>query len=281
MNPLNPIDEEPLRPPGGEPGEDDRARPGLEAGDEVEELGENEAEDEGAGEDGEEAAELADWKSRLRDRFEAWLEDIDQIPALEAGENAAPPEPDLYAFHEALAALNAECRRANRRTAETLSQWGGALDQFRQDLGQLRQQAAPPPAEPRGLPRNYCLTLVEIRDRLERLARAFGQPPKKSWWSDNDPWEKAWGSQRQAFGIVLSHFNELLLKEGVTPFDTQGKAFDPAIMTAVAAETNPSQPHQTVLEVLAAGYLRHGELLRPAQVKIALNPSQPPSPQKP
>lgn len=273
MNPLNPIDEEPLRPPGGEPGEDGRAHPGLEAGDEVEELGEDEAGDE----DGGEAAGLADWKSRLRDRFEDWLEDLDQIPGLEAGENAAQPEPDLFAFHEALAALNAEYRRANRRTAETLSQWGGALDQFRQDLGQLRQQAAPPPAEPRGLPRNYCLALVEIRDRLERLARAFGQAPKRSWWSDNAPWEKAWDSQRQAFGIVLSHFNELLLKEGVTPFDTQGKAFDPALMTAVAAEPNPSQPHQTVLEVLAAGYLRHGELLRPAQVKIALNPS----PQKP
>jgi molecular chaperone GrpE len=60
-----------------------------------------------------------------------------------------------------------------------------------------------------------------------------------------------------------------LSKEGVVRIETTGQPFDPAVMMAVAAEADPAHPPQTVLEELAAGYCRHDELLRPAQVKVS------------
>jgi molecular chaperone GrpE (heat shock protein) len=46
-------------------------------------------------------------------------------------------------------------------------------------------------------------------------------------------------------------------------------------MVAVAAEPDPQRPHQTVIEEIAAGYLRDDELLRAAQVKVTLNKENP------
>jgi molecular chaperone GrpE (heat shock protein) len=107
---------------------------------------------------------------------------------------------------------------------------------------------------------------------LFRLAKAFqASPAKKSWWAGTDrAWRQAWQTQGQALAILVSHFEELLKKEGVTRITTAGQPFDPSVMTAVAAEPDETRPPQTVLEEIAAGYRRRGELLRPAQVKVSV-----------
>jgi hypothetical protein len=220
--------------------------------------------------------EVADWKDALRRDFESWLAGLEEMPELEEAGTGAAETPDLYSFYEQLVAANTETRKANRRTAEALSQWGEALARFEGSLTPLResvaQLAGAQPKEGR-MSRAHCLVLVEWLDRLHRIARAFQSPPapKTSWWggSGSDAaWRKAWETQRQAFGILVSHVEELLKKEGVTRLDTLGQPFDPAVMTAVAAEPDATRPPQTVIEELAAGYRRHGELLRPAQVKV-------------
>ena len=71
----------------------------------------------------------------------------------------------------------------------------------------------------------------------------------------------------------MEHFEGLLSKEGIRRIETIGQAFDPAIMSAVAAEVNAERPHHAVIEEFAAGYFRRGELLRPAQVKVIINKS--------
>ena len=223
------------------------------------------------------AAELADWKDRLRHDFEDWLAGIEEIPAADDAELAPAEAPDLYAFHQQLAAANAEARKANRRSAEAISQWGDTLARFEGTLAPLRESvaalAAAQPKEGR-MARAHCLVLVELLDRMHRIARAFQSPPPQGpWWRGTDaPWRKAWDTQRQGFNILVSHLEELLKKEGVTRLDTLGQPFDPAVMTAVAAEPDATRPPQTVLEELAAGYRRHGELLRPAQVKVSRQP---------
>ena len=45
--------------------------------------------------------------------------------------------------------------------------------------------------------------------------------------------------------------------------------FNPAQMSALAAEPNVAWPSNTVIEEIAPGYLLRGELLRVAQVKIS------------
>jgi hypothetical protein len=226
------------------------------------------------------ADELADWKEALRSDFEEWLASLDEIPEPAAlPEDAAGDVPDLYAFYEQWAAASAESRKANRRVAEAIAQWGETLARFDSSLAPLRettaQLAAAQPKEGQ-LSRAHCLMLVELLDRMRRLAAAFRSPPaaRRSWWSGKaaDAWPKAWEAQHQALDILVSHLEGLLKKEGVTPIDTCGEPFDPQVMVAIATAPDPLRPAGTVLEELAAGYRRHGELLRAAQVKVTRRP---------
>lgn len=214
---------------------------------------------------------LDDWKDALRHDFEQWLASIDEIPVSGEDRAALEEEPDLYSFYEQLASGNAETRKANRRTAEVFSQWAETLSKFEGDLRSLREQLARPPAASDALPRPWCLALIELVDRLHRLAAAFATPPPKSWWGGDKRWRNAWETQRQGFEILLSHVATLLKKAEVARIQTLHEPFDPAIMAAVAAEPSAQWPHGTVLEEVAAGYRLRGELLRVAQVKVSTN----------
>jgi molecular chaperone GrpE len=215
----------------------------------------------------------AEWKEALRRDFETWLAALDTLPEPAEDEEEADA-PDLYAFYEQMAAGNVETRKANRRTVEAFSQWAETLTRFEAALGPLRESAAQLAAarpNPDELPRAYCLALVELLDRMRRLALAFeSRPARKSWWAGSDAaWRAAWEKQRQGFDILVSHFEELLRKEGVARIETLNQPFDPMIMTAVAVELAAGSPAQVVLEEIAPGYRRRGELLRPAQVKVS------------
>jgi len=226
------------------------------------------------GEDGGQA--LLDWKQALREDFEQWLDSLDEIPEPEAAEDDPGTTPDLYSFHEQFAAANAETRKAHRRTAEAISLWGDTLARFEAGLTPLRETVAQLTATqaPEGrLSRTHCLVLVEWLDRLRRVTQAFeSPPPKRRWWESDGRWTERWAAQRQALGIVVSHLEEFLRREGVTRLEALGQSFDPITMAAVAAELDPTRPTQTVLEEIAPGYRRQGELLRPAQVKVSRRP---------
>jgi molecular chaperone GrpE (heat shock protein) len=229
-----------------------------------------EADDEVAKED---RVELTGWKEELRHDFEAWLDSVDEIPALDAALEPGDT-PDLYSFFEQLTAATAESRKANRRTAEAFSQWGDTLARFDEDLRLLRDHLGRQPAGESGdnsLSRSHALVLVELLDRLQRLDRAFQSPPPRSWWVKDQVWRQAWETQRQAFEILLSHFAAWLVREGIVRIAALHQPFDPAIMSAVAAEPDAQRPHHSVIEEVSAGYRRHGELLRPAQVKVTIN----------
>lgn len=226
----------------------------------------------------EDTSGLAEWKSRLRYDFERWLCSVAEVPWIRETDSEPDEPPDLYAFFEQLAVLNTESRRSNRRTAEGLSQWSEALGRFGNELDRVRELATQS-LSVRGaterLSRNHCLALVEVLDRLQRIAAAFGQTPPRPWLGGDGAWRRAWENQRQAFRIVADHLEAFLRKEGVTRLDTLGKPFDPHQMTAVAVEPTRQQPAQTVLEESAPGYLWNGELIRAAQVKIAIVPPTP------
>ena len=226
------------------------------------------------------AAELTHWKDDLRRDFEDWLASIDEVPGNEESPgDELDDAPDLYSFYEQFAAASAESRKANRRTAEAMSQWGETLARFEGGLQPLRetvvQLAAAQPKAGR-MARAHCLVLVELLERMHRLDRAFASPPfaKRSWWGAgrDRAWRQTWEAQHQALDILVGHLEGLLTREGVTRIDTAGQSFDPAVMIAVAAEPDATRPPQTVVEELAAGYLRDGELLRAAQVKVTLQP---------
>jgi len=221
-------------------------------------------------------AGLADWKETMRRDFELWLATLDDLPADGSGA-ADEPVPDLASFYEQLAALGTESRRANRRTTEAFSQWGDTLQKFEAELDRLRTQLNERAVDrvEDGLPRAHCLALLELLDRLQRLQAAFATPPAVPWWAGGNRWRKVWATQHAAFDIVVGHLETLLQQAGVERLPTLDEPFDPAMMIAVATEPDPDLPHHTVLEEILPGYQRHGELLRPAQVKLSLNKRTP------
>ncbi len=253
----------------GEPWVIRRARPPAPAETEPEAPGGDRL-DEQAEEEEARREELEAWKDALLDDFETWLEQVDAIPEPEEEEEQSP---DLYSFYEQLAAANAETRKANRRTAEVISQWGETLARFDESLSPLRQSVADLTAaqpKPDEMSRAHCLALIEVMDRLERIAASFQSTPRTSWWAGkNAAWHEAWEAQRQGLAIVLGHLRDLLKNQGVTRLDSMGKPFDPSVMNAVAVDQDVSRPVQVVLEEIAPGYSRHDELLRLAQVKVS------------
>jgi len=225
--------------------------------------------------------ELTEWKDELRRDFETWLASIDEIPESDDGQPGDEPDaaPDLYSFYEQFAAASAESRKANRRTAEAMSQWGDTLARFEGGLQPLRETVAQLAAvQPKAgrMARAHCLVLVELLERMHRLDRAFASPPvaPRFWWgaSADRTWRQSWDAQHQALDILVGHLEGLLTREGVTRIDTAEQPFDPTTMMAVATEPDDSRPPQTVVEEVAAGYRRDGELLRAAQVKVTLRP---------
>ncbi len=210
------------------------------------------------------------WKEKLRADFEAWLATADSFP--EPADRAISKEvPDLYSFYAQLSAFQAESRKSNRRTAEAFGQWSDALGRFGGDLQGVRAQVEKTAAEAaaKGLSRAHCLILVELLDRLRRVEAAFASPPSLPWWQGTRGWQTAWERQRQAMNILVGHLDAILRKEGVSRMDALGQPFDPTTMAAVAVENDTTRPEQTVLEEFASGYRLHGELLRPAQVKVS------------
>ena len=226
--------------------------------------------------DASEDTPLEDWKAAMREDFERWLESVEDIPSVETLGLEDPETPDLESFYEQLAAAGAEARKANRRTAEAFSQWGDTLARFEKELLPLRESIlelkAAAPKENR-LSNAYCLVWVELADRMRRLAAAFSQTPAKTWWGADTAWRQVWETQRQGVDIIMGHMEGLLKKEGVERIVVLGQPFDPAVMSATAIEEDTQRPHHTVVEEIAPGYRRQGELLRPAQVKVTVNKS--------
>lgn len=81
--------------------------------------------------------------------------------------------------------------------------------------------------------------------------------------------EKQWLSGVE--GIYQNLLN-VLKAEGFERFDTHGEEFDPRRHDALLASPTAEYPPNHVMRQMAAGYMRNGEVVRPAQVEIASAP---------
>lgn len=78
------------------------------------------------------------------------------------------------------------------------------------------------------------------------------------------------GSDAVTSGVRLIHqrLNDVLRSHGVTPFDSEGKPFDPTVHEAIAMIDSDGNESGTVYAEDRRGYLINGELLRPARVTV-------------
>lgn len=70
---------------------------------------------------------------------------------------------------------------------------------------------------------------------------------------------------------VKTQFESLLKDQDVTAVETLGKKFDPQFQEAVEEVETKGQEPGLVVEEVQKGYLRGGQLLRPAKVKVSKN----------
>jgi molecular chaperone GrpE len=74
--------------------------------------------------------------------------------------------------------------------------------------------------------------------------------------------------------LILKQMEEALKGLHVTPVETVGVQFDPRIHEALGSIETAELPDHQVVEEIRRGYKIRDRLLRPAMVKIAVNPAQ-------
>lgn len=192
------------------------------------------------------------------------------------------PGVTLGELHEELIATTTETRRGNRRTLEVLKNFGAVLDALSATVNDTHKAVralptAPRPTDGGELAREWALALVEMADRIGRVAEGFARPPAvtASWWpgarKSAAAWHDAWAMQSAAVAILRSHLESLLQRAALVRMEVVGRPFDPATMTAVESVVDDAQPDHTVLAELLPGW-RHatgGQLIRPAQVRVS------------
>lgn len=75
--------------------------------------------------------------------------------------------------------------------------------------------------------------------------------------------------------MTLTQFSQVLTRFGVTPVDSVGQTFDPALHQAMGQLETDEYPANTVAQQMQKGYQLNERLLRPAMVMIAKAPVVP------
>ena len=138
----------------------------------------------------------------------------------------------------------------------------------------------------------------QLIDRLARLQAEFENARKREARERADAREYTVGSTVEPFLGVMDNFQlalkaagsaeqlrsgvELILKQmeealkglHVAPVETVGAQFDPRIHEALGSIETAEFPDHQVVEEIRRGYKIRERLLRPAMVKIAVNPAQ-------
>jgi len=84
--------------------------------------------------------------------------------------------------------------------------------------------------------------------------------------------EETGSSFHRGVQLIFRQILDELRREGLEAIDTVGQPFDPNLHEAVATEEHADLPHQTIMEELQRGYTLNERLLRPALVKVSIQP---------
>jgi molecular chaperone GrpE len=85
--------------------------------------------------------------------------------------------------------------------------------------------------------------------------------------------EAEYETYRKGFELIYKQLLENMAKLGVERVEPLGKEFDPHLHQAVDREETSKQPDGTILAVFQPGYVLQGRVLRPAMVRVAVQPS--------
>ena len=81
---------------------------------------------------------------------------------------------------------------------------------------------------------------------------------------------------RKGVELIYQRLVDVMKRFGLEPIEAAGQLFDPNQHQAVDRRETSDIPDNTVLEEYQRGYNFKGKLLRPAMVKVAVKPGEPP-----
>ncbi len=110
--------------------------------------------------------------------------------------------------------------------------------------------------------RAFALRILPALDDLERAA-ANARDAK-------DP-----QALQRGVELIIAKLLAALREEGIAPFESLGKPYDPAYHEAIAQAERPGVAAPTVVEVALTGYMLGDRVLRPARVVVAKAPKPP------
>ena len=101
--------------------------------------------------------------------------------------------------------------------------------------------------------REVLLALLDVMDDFDRALLHVSEAP---------------GAVADGFKLIRQRLSDVLYSNGVTPFDSEGKPFDPMVHEAMIVIDSDGEESGTVYSEHRRGYFINGELLRPARVAV-------------
>ncbi len=84
--------------------------------------------------------------------------------------------------------------------------------------------------------------------------------------------EADYESYRKGFELIYKQLLDNLTRLGAERIDPVGKSFDPHLHQAMDRTETTEHADGTILQVFQPGYVFHGRVLRPAMVRVAVQP---------
>lgn len=144
-----------------------------------------------------------------------------------------------------------EIARLEKQLAEEREQNLRRLAEFDNYRRRTRQELAV--AQQAGK-REVLLAFLDVMDDFDRALLHVGE---------------ASDAVVEGLRLIRQRFNDVLISNGVTAFDSEGQSFDPMIHEAMSViDADEGRESGTVYAEERRGYLMNGELLRPARVVV-------------
>jgi molecular chaperone GrpE len=168
-----------------------------------------------------------------------------QTNAEQAAEQA---EAERKAGGEQLQAENTRLKEELRREHEIYLRNLADFDNYRRRVERERATVA------QAGKREMVLSLLDVLDDFERALEHIDEAP---------------GSVSAGLVAIHRRLAGVLEAQGVIPFESVGRPFDPELHEAVGSVESDEQESGSVLDELRRGYRWGEELLRPARVRVA------------
>lgn len=176
-------------------------------------------------------------------------EEIEETPSLESSENQfEPSEKKMVSIsEEELQSLKKEVEDSKDRYLRLLAEQENMRKRLVKEREQMTQHAI----------QNVILEFLNPIDHLEGAL---------SYTENMSPEMKNWA---EGFKMILNQFKDVLGNEGVEPFSSMGKHFDPHHHDAIEVIETDEHPPGTVIKESSKGYKMHNRTIRHARVSVS------------